>query len=604
MSELRAAIDGVFAEAARVTKTSGAPRDALPLLARTDPPAGARLAGQILTLVSADREERGLGLLRALRPGILLDAARSKVAQHVVFSLPARPAAPDYQAELVPIGDVVKSDEDVLAYVTERGWQQPIWEACTHALGPVDNPIQRLHHAREATPDVLADEWLAHAAYAIAWSALPLPELQRTLDEGYGGPSEEALALFGARGELSDPAVCLDLLERLVVLHPAHEKGGTLTVRNAQLAQLLIERLGAARHEPAAPVLAALASCHTPYGQAQREAVNALAAIGTLSARQAMTDAIGRVIDRELIRWDPAHVTLFAMPMIKVIIEIDPDTAYDALSPLFAPARLATGAGAAVTRDLLAVVGGSVGFAHAVVKLLHPDGQAAFQPVREPRWVDLFVRLQGDDRLRASARHVFKRVDKVFADEALARVVGTEKAPKPPPNPSAEVVASGDARARASLAPLRAELVATVAKAKKAKVPLRAKGKAVAAEVDVTIAAGLLAQIEKLTKAPIPSALRALYEVVGPVDLTPGPDATVPAEWTHVTPAPLIVQPLERGFRELKARLRDNVGVPWKLRDPVSLEISPDGVRVLLVPFAEDPRLEGDDRTLLQYLRR
>ncbi|MBI5536137.1 MAG: hypothetical protein HY898_25675 [Deltaproteobacteria bacterium] len=579
------------------------PEAALEQLATRDPVQAAALSLVIRKAMVAAWNDKGLELLRAEPMERLVAAARHDRAKHISVRSTPRPVPPHYRIEVTPLRNLVTTGQDVLSFVEQHGWHQAIWDECVFARGL--NGLEAQQARFDSRKLDARSEAVGDAARKVLNSTLgylPREELLEATRTGIAGFMDDTAAPLQERDDLQDPEVCLDLLERLVEYRT--NDFGTFDVRDHRFGRVLIERLAQAKHAPAIPLLAALARAHTGYSGVKHDAVAALRSIGGRAVADAIALALHQSIADQVIAWDPHHPTLYAAPMVEAMLEVDDQDPYERLAPFFALDVRATETGAAVARDILIVLSGSVGpGAHAVVRLLNPDKPAAPAIGEDERFADLVVTLLGDIRLRPWARSILKGLDKKRVDAAIARVVGPTKPAKKAAPPDGEVIEVSDESARALMRDFRARLEAIAAKLKKAKYSPKAKGKAVR-PADAAHASDALAQLEKLTKTPIPSMLKALYETVESVDFTADAGKPPPRGFEAFAAArPLIIQPLDRALRELKARLRDNSGIPPQLKDPLSLELCPGGKRVMVDAWQSDPVLEAETTTLSSYLQ-
>lgn len=398
----------------------------------------------------------------------------------------------------------------------------------------------------------------------------------------------------------SDPAAQLARLQSLV---GNHGTGGAFQALDPNEGRELIAALADAKHAPAAPLLAELASDPTPYSASKRDAVAALRVLG-VPAAEAIVARLVRVADEGLVPWDPYHPTLFAAPMLEALFAADTMDPFDRLAPFFVPARVATPAGARIACDVLSVVTGRFAYtAHQTVALLHPDAAPAVRIGDDPRWIDRIVRLLGDRRLRLYAKNALKSLAPMAVQEAYVRVAGPKQKPVPAPPPDPAAVASAERAALRTARAVRAALEQAASVMKAAKYTPRAKGKCLG-EVDVKAAEVRLAEIEGITKAQLPELVRALYLVVGPIDFQRPFDKTPPDALARFAAAPrLQIVALDRALKDLKARRREIGGIPLPLRGALALDLSEDAA-VCLEPWCADPLMEGSDETLSAYLRR
>ncbi|MFO0617061.1 MAG: hypothetical protein U0414_30980 [Polyangiaceae bacterium] len=240
--------------------------------------------------------------------------------------------------------------------------------------------------------------------------------------------------------------------------------------------------------------------------------------------------------------------------------------------------------------------------AHAVMPLLSPDRAPAVRFRDDARWLERFVRLLGDRRLRQYAKFALKGADPMPVAEATERVVGAPVKPKPVPHPSEEAMKRATEGARARATVLRAAFERALVQLKAHKYSPRAGNKSLTS-VDARAAEVRLDEIEKLIKSPLPTMVRAAYLVVGPIDFQRPLDKSIPPGIEAFAASPrLQIVPLDRALKAVRARLRDNVGIPGPLRSPIALELSDDDA-VLLEPWCEDPRMESADCTLSEFLR-
>ncbi len=584
-------------------------------LAAKEPAAAARAALDAARILAQRRAAVGLRLMKdesTAHPGVLLAAAKHPRVAYLRHRKTLRPTPPAYRIETTPLHELVTSDADVLAYCEAHGFQHWIWVECLRARqarGEIDGLEA---HRLGATPLALdeATETIATTVKQVlnrtmGW--LPLDDLVFVTTRHLAMFMDDTVAPLERRADLESPAVCMDLLERLVVVNPAHEYAyGTFTAVDSRLGAFLIRRLGASAHVPACDLLCALACVPTAYSAVKGDAVAALRAIGPAAVAPMMRSLLAAV-DEEIVPWDAYHPTLFAGSMLQAILAVDSEDPFERLAPFFAPERLAKGAGARIANDVLQVAAGSVGpHAHAVVRLLHANAPPRVALREDPRWLDRLVALLGNARLRPTAKWILKDVEKGALAAAVARVVGPAKAPPRAKPPEPAVADAADDRARAAMRELRETLEAALAKSKRAKYMPTAKGKALASAPAPGDASALLADLEKATKMRVPSTLRAFYEIVGALDFTPSREPP-PAGWEAFANAPpLVVQPLKAALRELKQRIRGNAGVPHPLRDSVSLAIAAEGPRAAADVWAEDPLLEGvatEGTTFLAWLR-
>lgn len=577
-----------------------APVAELDHLAAEDPSEAARRALAAQEAIEAERMRKAVALLRAAPPEHLMLAVQSKNLRALTMRTTVRPVPPAYRVERVCIRDIVKSADDVIAFVEAHGGFFLVWGECVSLSGPPTADVMaRRYDALKLGPEIEAIAENVRRVLATHKSALSIDEMLRATDLGVMLTEETVLGL-ASREDLRSPATCLDFLERLV---DARGNDGTFEPPDHHLGRFLIRQLAATKHAPAAQLLAALAAVPTPYSRTKGDAVEALVAIGGRETALAIMGALERAIDQAIVPWDQHHLTLFASPMVSALLAVDDVDPFERLTPFFSVERLALPAGARIAKDVLYCITGKLSqTAHAVVKLLHPDAAPAVRLMDDPRWVDRIVRLLGDARMRIHAKHVLKSFPPMAVQESYVRVAGPKtKAPAPPSLDAAKVAASA-AEADAIMTKLRATLEAAAAQLKKAKFSPKAKGKALA-PVDAAIALGKIAEIEKLTKTRLPEALRSLYLIVGPIDFRPTLGATPPAGFEAFAAAPpLLVQPLDRALRDLKRRVRDNTGIPAPLRDPLALDLAPE-IAARIDAWAFDPPLEGAAVTLLEHLR-
>jgi hypothetical protein len=349
-----------------------------------------------------------------------------------------------------------------------------------------------------------------------------------------------------------------------------------------------IRDLGAARYEPAVPLLARLwADC--PLVPVRVAVGHALRAIATPDARAVLSSTLD----------DADHFSVFMA--VRAVFDADPFAAFDRFAPYFAPDALRRPGGARVADEVLTTF---------CPNTLAPDGKPGWAEPRapewfrtDPRWIELCVRLRADEQVGSTARTALRYGDPGQVKSELARaeprLIATPRSAA-----HGDLVArygrgeheavwqelrehasiTGDLRMEALA--LGHETMKRVAQAADVVANRLAKRgwQALSGALRTTPHredSRIVARIEAITGAPLPPSLLAFWEVVGGIDFVwnyqqraAPPDLDVGVDLDQMDP--LAVEP-PRTVSYLFEEWEDACsGVDAELIDPFHLDLAPD----------------------------
>jgi hypothetical protein len=349
-----------------------------------------------------------------------------------------------------------------------------------------------------------------------------------------------------------------------------------------------IRKLGAARYQPAMPLLVRLwTSC--PVSPVQTAAAHALFDMESSEARAVLRAGI------------EDHDS-FARFMAFKVAFTDPGPAWDTLSWLFEPGRLASKSGVVVAHDALAFLAPSSwssegpGWNVDALKTLLADDR---------RWLDLCVGLRKHPELGAAAREALRAADPRVTQPALDRAgrasaaearlpVGSPRLPKGllaryerghhgAVWQKLREIGSLDAEARAVADSIAvATMVRVRRNAERLVAALVGRGWPIDPEQALapppTDLDERLATIERLSGAPVPPAIGAFWRIVGRIDLVPDHDEPMPS---GIPPGVILLDPLEvddpaQMWFEVEEWEESRAEHHPELAGPIELSIAPD----------------------------
>ena len=616
---------------------------ALRLLARVAPETAAPLAEAIV---------RGLGdVVRTTHLAYLRDADAATVERAILsyghgmdrpwIPLADRVRGPEYRNDRIQLKTHAPTKDAALAvFAGRRG--RVVDYALTQLVSAVAKERQgrvtaegiftAMASLREVESGLANDEERYvrdQANLALGLSAHTLP-LDAQLDLVLAGHIMHIdVSTFAARPELASPECCLDVLDTLMTLEGWQSK----------TEQLLIERLGERRYEPAAELIA-LKALRTPARWDHMW--TALVAIGGPTARDALLRSMKRAVEARQFPWNAEHSADNLRSAARTLLDLAPDDAFVLFAPFFTAEALSTGAGAMLAREILSSLHGRfLGRGHAVTHLLDP--RTAENPVlsHDARWVERLITLAKHPRLGAIAESLVAGADPALAKRAIAAAVIVAEAQVPPPPPlpkrvdhlkrylagehdevwnelralgvtAADPAVADEVRAVAeeTMRRVRKNVETLLKTLRKANVPFKPASKSLIAPKPKI--AEVLAKYEADWHLTIPAALRALYTIVGAVDFNiarelsvdnPGP-ALIDGDPLSLVPFFAVKAPKGHWKRPFPAVLR--------AREAVRLGNDPDSryatERTLFVavdrPVADPPLFGLTDETLIAYLRR
>lgn len=560
--------------------------EAITLLAKLDPAAATPLAIELLAALHPGPDERR-AIVEELtkRSAKLPDAARAGG----FFAWTPDPELPPWRWPSRPFTEVHPDGEAIVAAMAPPGTIDGVGvlaHRLIHAADELDGgtsdheTLRRLTAAR-TTPALRA---LRHAATAVLdqqKAHLP-PPLVAAVARRRWMPDEWATEAIGAG---RDPATHLAVLEQAIgpLLSPGKPE------RVHDVARAAIAALGAARHDPAVPLLAHLVRTDDPALSAP--AAEALSRYGTDAARA----ALGELLPDLLLR----RSDWFRREQTAALHGFVPDAARATETlgePFLGEAALATPDGRRRVWSILALRGAKDPWFDA-----------------DPRWPELAARLLAGPSFDA-ARAFLATFEPKVVRAALAAV---GYAPPPPPLPAkhpvpkkprwlerydkgeheavwAEIVALEDsaqdpavaeeamAVARAMMGRVRQNLEGIVETLKKRKYKFSVKSATKALVPPHAKVGAHIQALEKLAGGPLPLSLRAFWEVVGSVDLTELDAAANTAEGLGLLD-PLMVAPPKLPLDLLKTRVDYEKRLPVELRRPV-----------VELPIGLDPATKAD----------
>jgi hypothetical protein len=351
----------------------------------------------------------------------------------------------------------------------------------------------------------------------------------------------------------------------------------------------LVRAIGRARHAPSVPLLVEL--WHSCAVKPVRVAAGfALREIGTPESRAALQSAID----------EADHMS--TQLAIAAIFDEDPRRAYDRLAPRFERGRVSQPGGAAVPDAVLRTFApSSFTGGQEIVPHWH-DPRARHWLEDDTRWLDLCTSLRRDEVLGNAARQALRWADPTRVKDALERVRRLE----PPVVRRVRSVAQGDLLARylrgdyeavwreLRTAPaidgaFREEALAVSREtmrrfgiaadriaerlASKGWQPLSGALRTAPSPDD----ANLIAQVERITDAPLPPGLRAFWEIVGGVDFIwnynldePPPNLGVDVELEDldalaIDPPPTLVSAFDAWEDDQHGLIDPELGEPFRV---------------------------------------
>ena len=399
--------------------------------------------------------------------------------------------------------------------------------------------------------------------------------------------------------------------------HKLHQPGldAIARVKSSRTLADIARQLGAAKHEPAIPTLAAiwkdcgLVPLRTAAGHALRQ-------IGTPEARAVLVELIE----------DSNHLSVFLA--VRAIFDATPMEAFDKLLPYFDAKRVRQSGGAAIPGEALRSFAPS-SFSRDGPQWTEPRAPQWLRADR--RWIDLCVRLRRDEDLGLVARNVLRYVEPELFEPALAEAIEKEG----PQVSEPRTRAFGDLLTRyksGEFVRVWEDLRAQQAIAR----DLRQEAEAVAEETMRRVAHNLdllasrfeakgwvaltdelrtrpnpddravFTEIDRITKSPIPPSLLAFWREVGGVDLVwdyntearpPALSPIVTLDLARLDPlcvaAPCHVEYL---FEEWEDHIK---ATHPQLLDPFSLYLAPDYLHKADIsggpPYAIDMPFLGAD---------
>lgn len=400
------------------------------------------------------------------------------------------------------------------------------------------------------------------------------------------------------------------------------------SVANVNEVTLPIRVLGHRRYESAMPLLADLWR-RCAVGLIRESAGNALLTIDTPEARAILGEGIE---DRDDHRRWLAIDAMFT----------DPGSAWDNAAWLFYDARLQTEAGLHIAQDALGRLSPSAfsreGWRYRIEAARHLFDQ-------DPRWLDLCVRLRKDPYLGRVARSALRYADQAITTPALDLAAAAEA--NSAIRPTHPRLTRGALLARYE-AGQHEDIWRELAEADPLDEAWRAEAQLVAAEtmrrvrrnaeqlVNALVLRGWpiyrsdalravepdveerLAELERLTGAPVPPALSAFWRIVGGIDLVPwGKDLppTLPGELIRLDPLEVDSSRIVRyAVDEWRT---GNEGIHREIALPIELAVSADNLHkadvsgagpysVWLPSTNADPIIRDEPHALrfTEYLRR
>ena len=349
-----------------------------------------------------------------------------------------------------------------------------------------------------------------------------------------------------------------------------------------------IRELGGARHQPAVPLLVRLWKV-CPVTLVQVAAAHALFEMESAEAR----DVLRAGIDD--------HDSFGRFMALKVAFT-DPGPAWEALSWLFAPERLASPSGVAVAYDALAFLSPSS---------LSSEGPGwnvdALQTLlaQDRRWLDLCVALRTHGDLGVVARRALRSAEPAITKPALDEAARTAAAAARHRTPSprlpegllaryergdhrsvwqtlrdagrldADARSVADSVASATMTRVRRNAERLVAALVSGGWPIHPDRALTAPPPDLD---ERLATLERLSGAPVPPAIAAFWRIVGGINLVPDHDEPMPSG----VPADLVLlDPLEVDdpvavWFEVEEWLEHRQGAHPELAGPIEVPVAPD----------------------------
>ncbi len=351
--------------------------------------------------------------------------------------------------------------------------------------------------------------------------------------------------------------------------------------------------LGRLRYSAAVPTLAelwqdcALHPLRTAAGHALRE-------IGTPAARTVLVEMLE----------DADHLSVFLG--VRAIFDQDPMGAFDLLEPYFEPDRVRQPGGMAIPVTILSI------FAPGSFTRDGPGWTESRAPGwlrKDRRWFDLCIGLRHDEHLGEHARAVLRYVERELVEPALAAAVEAEG----PRVVHARTAAFGDLLTRYRGGD-HLEVWRMLRSFEAIEGDLREEADAVARETMQRVAhnvdllasrlqargwraftgrprtppgandSEIFAEIERITKCPLPPSLRAFWEIVGGVDFvwdynTEEEPPSLSPDLSHIelysldplyVDAPAVVEDLLEEWQETAQETHP------ELLDPFALDLAPD----------------------------
>lgn len=169
----------------------------------------------------------------------------------------------------------------------------------------------------------------------------------------------------------------------------------------------IVRKIGDAKLDRAVPVFVTLWS-DCAVSPVRAAAGRALRTIATAQARAALTALIEDA--------DPTWLSVTTA--VSAIFEADPSHAFECLDPYFAPERLRQPGGTAIPSRVLATF--APGALRGGTEPLWSEPQAPAWFRRDPRWMDLCIRLRHNEHLGQLARDVLRYADPAQVQQALA----------------------------------------------------------------------------------------------------------------------------------------------------------------------------------------